>query len=401
MAAPRPLPETDGRLTENIVHFTRALRAAGVRVGTAQVEDAVRAVAAAGFSRRVDFYHALRAVLINRPEHLDLYHQVFAMFWRDPEYLEQMIHMLSPTVRRDDARPKPKAAERRAAEALTGAEAPPRTAETREELQLDMALSWSASEKLRAMDFEQMSAAEAAEAARAIRALRLPVRPIVTRRARPAPQGRAPDLRATLRHSLRKGGEAQRILRKSPRSRPPDLVALVDISGSMSAYARMMLHFLHALRWREGNRGSVAAFTFGTRLTNVSRSLGRRDPDAALAAVGEQARDWDGGTRIGTALERFNKDWSRRVLGQGATVLLITDGLERGDTALLAHEAERLRLSARQVIWLNPLLRWDGFAPEAAGIKALLPHVGRMVACHNIDSLTALAGLLTRDTMRG
>jgi uncharacterized protein with von Willebrand factor type A (vWA) domain len=397
MGAPRPLPETDGRLTENIVHFTRALRAAGVRIGTAQVEDAVRAVAAAGFSRKVDFYHTLRAVLVNRPEHLALYHQVFAMFWRDPEYLEHMIHMMSPSVRRDSEKPRPESAERRAAEALTGADVARRAEEARQELQLDMVLSWSATEKLRAMDFEQMSAAEAAEAARAIRTLRLPVPPLTTRRRHPATRGRTPDLRATLRQSLRKGGEIGRILRRAPRTRPPDLVALVDISGSMSAYARMMLHFLHALAATgSGNWGRVAAFTFGTRLTNISRALGRRDPDAALQAIGQAARDWDGGTRIGAALDRFNKDWSRRVLGQGAVVLLITDGLERGDTALLARAAERLHLTARRVIWLNPLLRWEGFAPEAAGIKALLPHTSQLIACHNLDSLAALARTLAQ-----
>jgi uncharacterized protein with von Willebrand factor type A (vWA) domain len=270
-----------------------------------------------------------------------------------------------------------------------------------QELQLDMVLSWSATEKLRAMDFEQMSAAEAAEAARAIRTLRLPVPPLTTRRRHPATRGRTPDLRATLRQSLRKGGEIGRILRRAPRTRPPDLVALVDISGSMSAYARMMLHFLHALAATgSGNWGRVAAFTFGTRLTNISRALGRRDPDAALQAIGQAARDWDGGTRIGAALDRFNKDWSRRVLGQGAVVLLITDGLERGDTALLARAAERLHLTARRVIWLNPLLRWEGFAPEAAGIKALLPHTSQLIACHNLDSLAALARTLAQGGAR-
>ncbi|WP_161555763.1 hypothetical protein [Mangrovicoccus ximenensis] len=172
------LPETPGRLPDNIVHFTRALRKAGVKVGTNQVEDAVRAVAVAGFTEKRDFYHTLRACLITRAEHLDLYDQVFAMFWRDPEFLENMIHMLSPAIRKDEERAKPRSAERRAAEALTDAPEPKRQAGEREELQIEASLSWSASERLRAMDFEQMSLAETREAEAAIRRLRLPVPPL-------------------------------------------------------------------------------------------------------------------------------------------------------------------------------------------------------------------------------
>jgi uncharacterized protein with von Willebrand factor type A (vWA) domain len=388
----RPLPETPGRLAENIVHFARALRKAGVRVGPAQVQSAVEAVAAAGFTHKTDFYHTLRATLIHRAEHLEVFDQIFAMFWRDPEFIEHMIHLMSPTLRKDAEERKKKAAERRAAEALTDEARPPRDVPEREELTLDARISWSASERLRAMDFEQMSAAEIREAAVAVRSLSLPVKPVPTRRSVASTSGRRPDLRATLRRSLRRGGEVERIEMRKRRTRPPDLVALCDISGSMSVYSRMLMHFLHAVTWApERGWGRVSAFTFGTRLTNVTRALAQKDPDAALAAAGRDAQDWEGGTRIGEALRRFNVDWSRRVLGQGAVVLLITDGLERGDTALLEREIERLRLSCRQLIWLNPLLRWDGFAPKAAGIRAILPHVDSFHACHSLDSLAALS----------
>jgi uncharacterized protein with von Willebrand factor type A (vWA) domain len=395
MGVPRPLPETKGRLAENIVHFARALPKAGVRVGPAQVQSAIEAVAAAGFTHKTDFYHTLRATLIHRAEHLDVFDQIFAMFWRDPEFIEHMIHLMSPTLRRDAEERKKKAAERRAAEALTDAETPPRDVPEREELTTDARISWSASERLRAMDFEQMSAAEIREAARAIRALSLPVKPVPTRRSIASPTGRRPDLRVTLRRSLRRGGEVERIEMRKRRTRPPDLVALCDISGSMSVYSRMLMHFLHAVTWApERSWGRVSAFTFGTRLTNVTRALAQKDPDAALAAAGRDAQDWEGGTRIGEALRRFNVDWSRRVLGQGAVVLLITDGLERGDTMTLEREIERLGLSCRQLIWLNPLLRWDGFAPKAAGIRAILPHVHSFHACHSLDSLADLSAAL-------
>ncbi|WP_343080026.1 VWA domain-containing protein [Ostreiculturibacter nitratireducens] len=398
MGAQRPLPETDGRLAENIVHFARALRKAGVRVGPAQVQSAVEAVAAAGFSHKTDFYHVLRSTLIHRAEHLEIFDQCFAMFWRDPEFIEQMIHLMSPTLRKDpDEQRKKKAAERRAAEALTEAPEPPDGTPVREELQMDARISMSASERLRSMDFEQMSTAEIAEASRAVRALRLPVKPVRTRRSIASPHGRRPDIRATLRRSLRKGGEIEKVLMRRRRERPPDLVALCDISGSMSVYSRMLMHFLHAVTWAPERRwGKVSVFTFGTRLTNVTRALAQKDPDLALAAAGRDAVDWEGGTRIGEALRRFNVDWSRRVLGQGAVVLLISDGLERGDTSVLEAEIERLRLSCRQLIWLNPLLRWDGFEPKAAGIRAILPHVDSFHACHSLDSLEALSAVLAK-----
>jgi uncharacterized protein with von Willebrand factor type A (vWA) domain len=393
--AARALPETEGRLVENIVHFARALRKAGVRVGPAQVQAAVEAVAAAGFTHKADFYHTLRATLIHRAEHLEVFDQIFAMFWRDPDFVERMIHLFSPMLRKEPEERKKRAAERRASEALGDAPAPQAEIPEREDLVLDARLSASVSERLRAMDFEQMSADEIREAAQAVRALSLPVKPVPTRRSIASPAGRRPDLRATLRRSLRRGGEIERIEMRKRLTRPPDLVALCDISGSMTAYSRMLMHFLHAVTWApERGWGRVSVFTFGTRLTNVTRALAQKDPDAALAAAGRDALDWEGGTRIGEALRRFNVDWSRRVLGQGAVVLLISDGLERGDTALLEREIERLRLSCRQLIWLNPLLRWDGFEPKAAGIRAILPHVDSFHACHSLDSLDALSEAL-------
>ncbi|MBZ0129808.1 MAG: VWA domain-containing protein [Rhodobacteraceae bacterium] len=386
------LPERDGRLVDNIVHFARALRKAGLKVGTSQVESAVSAVAAAGFSRREDYYFALRATLVTRPEHLEVFHQVFGMFWRDPEFLERMVRSMLPLMQTmAQAEQPPEAAYKRASEALLEPEQTRADPPEREELEIDAQLSWSASEVLRARDFEQMSAAEQADATALIRTLRLPVEPLLTRRFQAARDGRRPDARAMLRRSLRRGGEIDRLSLKKPRHRAPDLVAICDISGSMSAYGRMMMHFLHALTWApESGWGRVHGFTFGTRLTNISRALALKDPDLALEALGRDAPDWQGGTRIGEALRVFNRDWSRRVLGQGAVVLLITDGLERGDLTCLQAEAARLARSCRRLIWLNPLLRFDGFAPEAAGIKVLLPLVDSFHACHSLDSLADL-----------
>jgi uncharacterized protein with von Willebrand factor type A (vWA) domain len=226
--------------------------------------------------------------------------------------------------------------------------------------------------------------------------LSLPVPPLPSRRLLAAPQGRRPDWRRTLRASLRTGGEVQAIARRAPATRWPALVVLCDISGSMAQYSRMVLHFVHAVANRQGQGWArVHAFTFGTRLTNITRHLRQKDADAALAAAGRQAQDWQGGTRIGDCLHAFNRDWSRRVLGQGAVVLLISDGLDRGDPARLAREMERLRLSSRRLIWVNPLLRWEGFAPRAGGVRAMLPHVDAFRAGHSVASLEALAQALS------
>jgi uncharacterized protein with von Willebrand factor type A (vWA) domain len=393
-------PATDGaaaapgRLAENIAHFARALRKAGVPVGTGRVVDAIRAVEAAGFTSRTDFYHTLQACFVSRPEHRAVFSQAFRLFWRDPAFLEQMMSLLLPMVRGANPAPKPDAAERRAAEALADAVERPAGPEG-SEVEIDATLTLSDRERLRHIDFEQMTAAELATARRAIASLALPVRPIPSRRTRVAARGRAPDWRGTMRASLRSGGDVERLVLRARRTRWPALVALCDISGSMSVYSRMLLTFLHAAANARGaGWAEVHAFTFGTRLTNITRHLRHRDVDAALAAAGREAADWDGGTRIGASLHVFNRDWSRRVLSRGAVVLLITDGLDRDDAGQLGREMERLRLSARRLIWLNPLLRWDGFEPKARGIRAMLPHVDSFRPCHDLASLEAIAAAL-------
>ncbi|MFQ6548900.1 vWA domain-containing protein [Aestuariibius sp. 2305UL40-4] len=393
------LPE-DPKLTHNITHFARALRKAGLPAGPARVVDAIRAVEAAGFGEKRDFYYTLQACFCTRPEHREVFAQIFRLYWRDPRYLEHMIAMLTPAVQGVAEDRVAKAAEKRAAEALLGdvARDLPEVAEDEgSEIEIDASATASGEERLRTLDFEQMSVAEMDEAKRLIAKLSLPVPPILTRRSVAAPHGRLPDWRRTMRDAARRGGELRDFARKRRARRYPNLVALCDISGSMSQYSRAVLHFLHAVANEKGaGWATVHAFTFGTRLTNISRHLMARDVDAALSAAGAEAQDWEGGTRIASCLHAFNRDWSRRVLGQGALVLLITDGLDREAGAGLSAEMERLHLSARRLIWVNPLLRFDGFAPKAAGIAAMLPHVDALRAGHNIASLAGLADAMGR-----
>uniref|UniRef100_A0A2A3JQI6 VWA domain-containing protein n=1 Tax=Alloyangia mangrovi TaxID=1779329 RepID=A0A2A3JQI6_9RHOB len=369
-------------------------------MGPGRVVDAVRAVEAAGFTDRMDFYWTLHACFVSRPEQRLVFAQVFRLYWRDPRYLEHMMSMMLPAIRGVQEEKLAQSAEKRAAQALLGDQMPEIPTDEQEEeatkIEVDASFTLSREERLRRLDFEQMSLEEITEAKRMLARLELPVKPLPSRRGKASMQGRRLDWRRTLRAAMKQGGEIRSLAHLEPREKWPNLVVLCDISGSMSQYSRMVLHFLHAVANRRGaGWAKVHAFTFGTRLTNISRHLATRDVDAALRGAGAEARDWEGGTRIGQCLHAFNRDWSRRVMGQGAVVLLITDGLDRDDAGLLVREVQRLQLSSRRLIWLNPLLRWDGFAPRAAGIRAMLPHVDSFRAGHSIASLEDLAAVIS------
>ena len=409
MADQLPIDIPDNpKLAQNITHFARALRKAGLPIGTGRVVDAIRAVLVAGFTEKRDFYWTLHACFVNRPEHRTVFAQVFRLFWRDPRYMEHMMAMMLPAVRGVQEERKAAAGEKRAAEALLDGverdqpEKAEQTGETEIEIEIDATQTASSEERLRSLDFEQMSTDEIAQAKRLLAQLTLPIKPIGSRRGEASHLGNRIDRARTLRLAMRQGGELHDIALRRPKPRWPNLVALCDISGSMSQYSRIILHFLHTVSNAKGaGWARVHAFTFGTRLTNITRHLHQRDVDAALAAAGSEARDWEGGTRIGDCFHQFNRDWSRRVMGQGAVVLLITDGLERGSSELLEKEIERLHLSSKRLIWLNPLLRWDGFAPKAQGVRAMLPHVDSFRAGHSIASLADLANVISQPDDQG
>lgn len=382
---------------DNIVHFARTLRRAGFPLGTGQINEAIRAIETIGVARRDDLRSALFATLVTHPAQRPLFDQAFEAFWRDPGLFEKSLAALLPQTLIPPAELPSTPGARRVAEALRG-QAQPRDGEAKTILELDARDTASTDDLLAAKDFEQMSGEETARAKAVLARMTWSLPERLTRRTEPAQRGHAFDLRRTLRKSLKTGGNIVRLERRRRQTREPPLVVLCDISGSMSGYARMCLHFLHGLTHTRRIRGGAThTFLFGTRLTNVTRALRLRDPDEALAKVAELTPDWDGGTRIAEALTRFNRDWSRRVLGQGAIVLLITDGLERDDTAALTRAAGRLHRSARRVVWLNPLLRYDAFAPKAQGVKALLAHVDELRPVHNLMSMADLAAALCGD----
>ena len=316
--------------------------------------------------------------------------------WRTPQILERMMALVLPSMRQAGEVERARVS-RRLADALNAGQTP-QTRETTEseEPEFDMAMTWSDRDVLRHRDFETMSAAEIARAKAAIAAMRLPLMDVPTRRFRPDPAGRRIDMRATLRAALRSGGNIP-LRRRARRRRRPPLVILCDISGSMSQYSRMLLHFMHVA---SNDRDRVHAFLFGTRLTNITRFLRHKDIDVALAAVGEAVEDWSGGTQIGLSLRTFNTIWSRRVLGQGAVVLFISDGLDRAAGEGLEYQMERLHKSCRRLIWLNPLLRYAGFEPKSLGVRAIMPHVDDFRPVHNLESLADLTAALSRPMPR-
>jgi uncharacterized protein len=394
-AAAEPQAWGGHHLAENVLYFVRVLRTAGLPLGPAKVIDALAAIDAVGVDNRSDFREALAAVLVSRREHLPIFEQAFDMFWRNPRLLEKMIAALLPKIQ-GRVSEAPDDLPARLAQAMLP---PPATAtDDAPETDLDAALSFSARELLQRKDFATMTVDELAEVKVLLRSMSLPLPAQRVRRTIAASRGHAIDLRATLRGSVGAGGALTPLRFRARRQRPPPLCVLCDVSGSMDRYARMLLHFLHAVT---NDRHRVHVLTFGTRLTNITRHLRHRDVDVALARVSGAVEDWAGGTRIGTCLMEFNRKWSRRLLGQNAVVLLISDGLDADAGEGLAFQAERLAKSCARLVWLNPLLRYAGFEARPAGIRALLPHVDDFLPVHNMETLTHLAHALAHPRHRG
>ncbi len=369
-------------LLSNIVGFCRLLRQIGLSIGPAQTVEAVRAIEAVGFARRDDVGAALASVLVKRADHRALFDEAFALFWRGNHETAPVHSDAAVEVR------TPPPGTRRIAEALSqhGKSAlmhAPEIGET----------GYAPEEFLRKKDFAQMSAEELRRAWALMRDLGIAFAPVLTRRFRFAAQGPRIDRRQSFRRSLRSGGDVIPLVRAKRRVRDPVLIVICDISGSMAAYSRILLHFIHGLASGEMR---TEAFVFGTRLSNITRHIARRDVDDALARVADSVADWGGGTRIGAAIHAFNRDWSRRVLAQGAVVLLITDGLDRDAGEGLAREMDRLHRSCRRLLWLNPLLRYAQFEAKALGIRAMLPYVDEMRPVHNLDSLEGLVEALSK-----
>ena len=386
MSGRSALPLPQGSLAENIMLFARLLRATGMPVGTGSVLNAIRAVSLIGIESQQDLHTVLLCQFVSRREQMPVFDQTFALFWRNPKLMEKLMGAMLPTLQSDqDQQPLI----RRLGEALSSSNTQS-SGQDEEQVELQANLSASESEILQSRDFEQMSESELQVAKKMLKHLKLPVKPIQTRRHQASVSRAHIDMRRTMQNSLR-NSELIPLQFKRQITRPPAIIVLCDISGSMAQYSRMFLHFMHAMT---NNGDRVHSFLFGTRLTNISRYLRNKDVDLALEETAKAVEDWSGGTRIGFCLKQFNQHWSRRMLGQGAVVILLTDGLDRGEGPELGKQMERLSKSCRQLVWLNPLLRYKKFEPRAEGVRIMLPYVDVFRSAHNINSLAELPALL-------
>ena len=388
------------RIADNVVHFARVLRAAGLPVGPDRVLLALEALEVVGMSRREDVRAALATVMIDRHEQEVIFDAAFAAFWRDPKLMERLMYLALPKVTGRGQKEESAQVPRRLQEALSPRTPPSKSAAPTlaDEQKFEADLTWSDRERLQQADFATMSTDEFEQAKRLAQSMTLPLRPLTTRRRKPSPVGR-PDLRRTVQRTLRAPDSLLPAYSAATR-RPPPLVVLLDISGSMERYTRLFLHFAHGLS-QSGQR--VHTLVFGTRLTNITHCLRHRDADQALTRADAIVQDWRGGTRIASNIRQFNRQWARRLLTGNAALLLVTDGLDRDESGDLAHQAALLSRFSHQMIWLNPLLRFEGFTPRAAGIRAILPHVDRFLPMHNLASLADLGRALraAQQTTRG
>jgi len=384
-------------LPENVVLFARLLRRAGMTIGTGQILDLIRALDLIDFGNRVDVYHTARVILVGRREDLPIFDTLFELFWnaRTAEILEQRASELLPSVGSfypiEDCIPDQGNVDESTPQTvqIVYQEAGGDGDEADEDLepQTKVMLAYSSDEILRHKDFENYTSDELQRARQLMREMRWKIAQRRTRRFEAHQLGRRLDLRRTIRRNLRNGGEVFELAHRRLRTRPRPLVLICDISGSMDHYSRTLLQFLHTV---EHGLDRVEAFVFATRLTRVTRQLRTRDPGVALTEVSKAVQDWSGGTRIGEAIRTFNYAWSKRVLGRGAIVMIISDGWDRGDIATLRTEMERLQRNCYRLIWLNPLLGLPSYQPLTQGIQAALPFVDDFMPVHNLDSLQAL-----------
>ena len=388
------------KLSENVLYFARVLRSAGIPIGSGRILEAIKAINKIGLADKSIFYWALHSVFVHKNEHREIFDQTFKIFWKNPRLLEKMMQLALPRLNTGTPETSDADINRRVQEAFNTdniSEDNYVDASTEDELEFDAVMTYSESELLQGMDFEQMSSDEINKAKKVIAQMNLSIPQVKSRRFKSSSLRRKIDLRQSLKGANKFCGEYIPLRYKSRKDKNPPIIAICDVSGSMSRYSRMLLHFMHVLTTL---RNDVHTFLFGTRLTNVTRFLRFKDVDEALAATSSAVEDWSGGTRIGDCLREFNFNWSRRVLGPGAIVLFITDGLDRGGGIGLSKQIKLIQKSSKRLIWLNPLLRYEEFAPKPTGVKAILPHVDEFRPIHSLESMDQLVNALSETNLQ-
>ena len=405
----QPESERGKRLLYRLTEFGRLLWESGITVGPHQIIDLAETLDSIDIRNKEDFYTALKCSLVTRHEQEPIFDQMFHYFWFMRTHLEQKTKEHNQGIKRNERKMRlPPSERKRLAEHLNASEA---YKELRNEMRsterkrgpediderIDNDLGdpvgsiYSALEQFRKKDFENYTWDEVQEAKQMMAAMRWHLGTRMTRRKAPARKGNYPDMRRMVRRNLKYGAEMLELTWRKTKRKPRPLVIICDISGSMSLYSRLLLHFIHTI---SNGLLNVEAFVFGTRLTRITRQLMKRDVDDAVRDVSKSVQDWSGGTRIGDALHAFNYHWARRVLGHGAVVLIISDGWDRGEADVLKIEMDRLQHSSHRLIWLNPLLGSPDYRPLTIGMKTALPFIDDFLPSNNLDSLIDLGNIL-------
>ncbi len=397
------------RLLYRLTEFGRLLWESGITVGPHQIIDLVATLNVIDITNKEDFYCALKCSLVTRHEQEPIFDQLFNYFWFMRTHLEQQGNEHNRGIKRHEQQMRlPPSERKRLAEHLNKSDARKelhgemRTTERRRAEEEDkdpytndlgdlQGTAYSAIEQLRKKDFENYTWEEVQEAKRMMADMHWNLGMRITRRKSPARNGTYPDMRRMIRRNLKYGAEMIEFTWRKTKRKPRPLVIICDISGSMSLYSRLLLHFIHTI---SNGLHNVEAFVFGTRLTRITRQLMKRDVDDAVRDVSKSVQDWSGGTRIGDALHTFNYHWARRVLGRGSVVLIISDGWDRGEPETLKNALDRLQHSCHRLIWLNPLLGSPDYRPLTIGMKTALPFIDDFLPSHNLDSLISLGNLL-------
>ena len=375
-------------IDSRIIGFANLLRTVGFSLGTESTSLASRAISNLSAGDSVAFFWVLYSLFVTRHSQQEIFTQAFTMYWM---YNGAISELLDNAEGANSPRDRPVMI-RRLREALSQNSTPPPTPQNTENSR-EMINTYSDIEVLRHIDFAQMSEIEFRQALLEIFRLKIPFDEILSRRFETGKQRTRIDIRKAFREMASNGGDIASLHFQHRTLKRVPLVVLCDISGSMENYTRILLQFLYFLTHE---RNHVSVFLFGTRLSNITHYLKDRDPDRAISRVSQEVADWAGGTRIGACLRQFNRDWSRRLLGQNATVLILTDGLERGDQDVLGKEVRRLRARSRRLVWLNPLTGYAEYKPTATGAQILSRHADAMLPCHNLDSFKILSDGLSQ-----
>lgn len=380
-----------GKLADNITGFGRALRRAGVRVDSSRIALAADAALAVGLDRKQDVSAAMEAVMVSREQDRLVFRELFDVYFRNPEIAQKLLSQLLPSAegKAEPSKRRPRVREALSPQKTFGHQAQPKAED--QKVEFDAAMTASDLQRLKHADFNALSGTEYRLVERLARDIRLPLPTFASRRTRPGTCGAQLHWPGLMQRAVRNGGELMELPRLERRQQPLPLLVLVDVSGSMERYTRLLLAFLHAAT-RQHRRRDV--FAFGTRLTDLTPAFRLADTDEMLAHASTAIEDFAGGTQLGEALHTLRHEHARRLVGRRTLVLIVTDGLDTGEPKELGEALDWLRRRCRRLLWLNPLLRFDGYAPLARGAAELHSHAHGMLAVHNLSKLEDLASSL-------